>query len=242
MSRPRTCLLGLAILVAIVGVSAATGARSPAAHGPPLQPAIRWKPVPMPPTRLSQMAAYSRRHYGSAGWRLRPRAIVQHYTANESFSATWNTFAANTPDGELGELPGTCAHFVIDRDGTIYQLAKLDVRCRHTVGLNWTAIGVEHVGTRDAAVLGNPRQLAASIALSRWLMARYGIDLGDVIGHAESLTSPYRRELYPAWKCQTHGDFGRQTMDRYRARLARAAAEAHVPIGSRVHRVRSKCG
>ena len=26
-----------------------------------------------------------------------------------------------------GELPGTCAHFIIDRDGTIYQLAKLDV-------------------------------------------------------------------------------------------------------------------
>ena len=195
----------------------------------------------MPPSRLNQMAAYSRRHYGSAGWRLRPRAIVHHYTANESFSATWNTFAANTPDGELGELPGTCAHFVIDRDGTIYQLARLAVRCRHTVGLNWTAIGVEHVGTSDAQVLGNPRQLAASIELSRWLMARYGIHLGDVIGHAESLTSPYRRELYPAWKCQTHGDFARQTMDRYRARLARAATQGHVRLGRRVHRVRSMC-
>ena len=31
--------------------------------------------------------------------------------------------------------------------------------CRHTVGLNYTSIGIEHVGLSDAEVLGNPRQL-----------------------------------------------------------------------------------
>ena len=69
--------------------------------------------------------------------------IVEHFTANEPFSAAWNTFAADVPDAELGERPGTCAHFVIDRDGTIYQLVPLAMICRHTVGLNWTAIGIE---------------------------------------------------------------------------------------------------
>jgi hypothetical protein len=72
-------------------------------------------------------------------------------------------------------------------------------------------------------------------------MARYGIDLGDVIGHNESLTSPYHHERYPAWRCQTHGDFTRATMDRYRARLAHAARAAGVPLGRAVHRVRSNC-
>ena len=56
------------------------------------------------------------------------------------------------------------------------------------------AIGIEHVGTSDADVLGRSRQLAASLALTRWLQGRYGIRDRDVIGHAESLSSPYHRE------------------------------------------------
>jgi N-acetylmuramoyl-L-alanine amidase len=192
--------------------------------------------------RLAEMAAYSERHYGVRTWRLaQPHVIVEHYTANRSFGATWATFAADAPDPELHEKPGVCAHFVVDRDGTIYQLVRLGVRCRHTVGLNWTAIGIEHVGLSDSEILGNPRQLAASIRLTRWLMARYGIDLGDVIGHAESLESPYHHERYATWRCQTHGDFARPAMNRYRARLARAATAAGVPLGRTVHRVRSPC-
>jgi N-acetylmuramoyl-L-alanine amidase len=227
----------LPVLPALLLAPLATGGSTAAPR-----PAIVWKPVPMPPTRVAQMAAYSQRHYGDRRARLvRPRVIVHHYTANLSFRATWATFAANTPDPELGERPGTCAHFVIDRDGTIYQLVRLGLRCRHTVSLNWTAIGIEHVGTSDAGVLGNARQLASSIALSSWLMGRHRIELGDVIGHAESLESPYRRERYAAWRCQTHGDFGRPAMNRYRARLARAAVAAGVRLGRRVHRVRSTC-
>jgi N-acetylmuramoyl-L-alanine amidase len=203
---------------------------------------VVWKPIPFPAARLVETAAYSQRHYGTRTWRLvRPRVIVQHYTANRSLAATWATFASDAPDPELREKPGTCAHFVVDRNGRIYQLVRLGIRCRHTVGLNWTAIGIEHVGTSDAEVLGNRRQLAASIALSRWLMARYGIELGDVLGHAESLESPYRRERYAAWRCQTHSDFARPAMDSYRARLARAALAAGVPLGRRVHRVASSC-
>jgi N-acetylmuramoyl-L-alanine amidase len=206
------------------------------------RPAIVWKPVPMPASRLAEMAAYSERHYGARSWRLtRPRVIIQHYTANRSFRPTWATFASNAPDPELREQPGTCAHFVIDVDGRINQLVRLGIRCRHTIGLNWTAIGIEHVGMSDAEVMGNRRQLAASIALSRWLMARYRIELGDVIGHAESLESPYRRERYAAWRCQTHGDFARRTMDRYRKHLAQAARAVGVPLGGTVHRVRSRC-
>jgi N-acetylmuramoyl-L-alanine amidase len=230
----------IALITALLSLLVAPLALGGAATAP--RPPIVWKPIPMSATRLDETAAYSARHYGVRTWRLsRPHVIVEHYTANRSFTATWATFAANARDVELHELPGVCAHFVIDRDGTIYQLVRLGVRCRHTVGLNWTAIGIEHVGTSDAEILANGRQLGASIRLTRWLMARYGIDLGDVIGHAESLESPYHRELYPAWRCQTHGDFARATMNRYRARLARAATAAGVPLGRTVHRVRSRC-
>jgi hypothetical protein len=226
-------LLAIAALFAL--------APNPGSGAPP-KPKIVWKPIPFSAARKAEMAAYSLRHYGSSTWRLRhPHVIVEHYTANDSLSATWNTFANDAPDPELNELPGDCAHFVIDTDGTIYQLVPLGIRCRHTVGLNWTAIGIEHVGTSDASILDNPRQLQASLALTVWLMSRFHIPLGDVIGHSESLTSPYHRERYAPWRCQTHADWTHADMDRYRVLLAALARRDGVPLGKRVDRVRSSC-
>ena len=185
-----------------------------------IQPHIVWKPIPYGPKRRAEMAQYAEKHYGFRSWVLHPKVIVEHYTANESFSATWNAFAADVPDPELGELPGTCAHFVVDRDGTIYQLVPLNVMCRHTVGLNDVAFGIEHVGTSDAEVLHDAAQLRASLLLTRWLMARFHISLANVIGHNESLSSPYHKELYRPWAHQTHGDWTRPDMNVYRAKLA----------------------
>ena len=207
-----------------------------------LKPAIVAKPIPFGPARRAETAAYARRHYGLDTWRLRsPHVIVEHYTASTSFSSTWNAFAADTPDPELGELPGTCAHFVVDTDGTIYQLVPLSTICRHTVGLNWTAIGIENVGTSDASILDNPRQLRASLRLTLWLMTRYRISLPNVIGHAESLTSRYHRERYAPWRCQTHGDWQHADMVVYRARLAALARTQHVAVSRAGGPVRSSC-
>ena len=189
--------------------------------------------IPFGPTRRAETAAYSLRHYGTRTWNLhRPRVIVQHYTASSSFRSTYSYFASDTADPELGELPGVCTHFVIDRDGTIYQLVRLDTMCRHTVGLNWTAFGIEHVGTSDRQILGNAAQLSASLSLTLWLMSRYGIELRNVIGHNESLTSPYHRERYRGWRCQTHGDWSPANMKVYRSALARLARGRGVRLGS----------
>ena len=200
--------------------------------GPPPKPAIVARPIPFGAARRAETAAYAGRHYGLATWRLvHPRVIVEHYTASNSFSSTYSTFATDAPDGELHELPGVCAHFVIDADGTIYQLVPTSVMCRHTVGLNWTAIGIEHVGTSDTQILANPRQMRASLALTAWLMNRYGIQLRNVIGHNESLTSPYHHERVASWRCQTHGDWRRGDMNVYRRRLAALARRYGVPLG-----------
>jgi beta-N-acetylhexosaminidase len=208
----------------------------------PAKPAIVQKPIPFGPARRAETAAYAGRHYGLHTWRLvRPQVIVEHYTASSTFSSAWNTFASDAPDPELRELPGTCAHFVIDRDGTIYQLVPLTTICRHTVGLNWTAIGIEHVGTSDAQILSDPKQLAASLRLTLWLMRRYRISLPNVIGHSESLTSPYHRERYAPWRCQTHGDWTHVDMTTYRTRLATLARSEHVAISKTGHSVTSPC-
>jgi beta-N-acetylhexosaminidase len=192
------------------------------------KPHIVWKPIPYGPRRRAEMATYAKKHYGIDSWHLHPKVIVEHYTASNSFSAAWNAFAANTPDPELGELPGTCAHFIVARNGRIYQLVHLNVMCRHTVGLNYVAIGIEHVGTSAAEILHDPAQIHASLELTAWLVDRYHIKIRNVIGHAESLSSPYHKELYKPWAHQTHADWKHADMDHYRAMLRRLLdADAH---------------
>jgi beta-N-acetylhexosaminidase len=206
------------------------------------KPKVVLKLIPFGAKRRAETAAYAKRHYGVTTWRLeRPHVIVEHYTASNSFSSAYSTFAADTPDGELGELPGVCAHFVIDRDGTVYQLVRLNTICRHTVGLNWTAFGIEHVGTSDRQILGNAAQLSASLSLTLWLMSTYRIQLRNVIGHNESLTSPYHREAYRPWRCQTHGDWSHADMQVYRAALARLARRYDVPRGPPAAPVSPRC-
>ena len=193
------------------------------AHGASLKPRIVWDPIPFGSQRKAEMTAYVKRHYGSfmrPTWRLTdPHVIVIHYTEGPTFESAYNTFASDTPDSELHELPGTCAHFVVDRDGTIHQLVSLGTMCRHTVGLNWTAIGIENVGFSDAEVMGDRRQMTADLRLVRWLRCRYGIEVKNVIGHAESLSSPYHREDVPSLRTQTHSDFDHADMQVYRRRL-----------------------
>jgi len=229
----RRAAAAVAAAAFVLAVSASNGATAP-------RPRIVVKPIPFSPARLAETRAYVKRHYGIDTWRLRhPHVIVEHYTASDTSASAYATFASNAAN--LGEQPGVCAHFVIDRDGTIYRLVPPNIICRHTVGLNYTAIGVEHVGTSDARILADKRQLDASLGLTLWLMSRYGIRLRNVIGHNESLTSPYHRERYTGWRCQTHGDWTHADMQIYRTALARRARRYGVPLGPPARRVDSGC-
>jgi N-acetylmuramoyl-L-alanine amidase len=191
---------------------------SPAAARPRIH---EWL-IPFPRHRKLEMAAYSERHYGQHTFRLRhPKVIVEHYAVASTATAVRNTFLSDAPDPELHERPGTCSHFVVNGRGAIFQLVSLRIRCRHTVGLNWTAIGIEHTGFSDADVMGNPRERRASLRLTQYLRCRYGIKVRNVIGHNESLSSPYHHENVRRLRNQTHGDMRHGTMVRYRHLLRR---------------------
>jgi N-acetylmuramoyl-L-alanine amidase len=230
----------LLVLLAVLPGAPAAGVTPPGGAGgrisigafdpSTLKPDIVWKPIPYGSRRRSQMAAYSGRHYGVRRWELtRKVAIVEHYTTGTTWQGAWNTFAANSK--HLGEYPGTCTHFLIHTDGTIYQLVPLSIRCRHAIGLNQLSIGIEHVGRSDAEVMGNEAQIGASLRLTLWLVARYRIQVRNVIGHGESLDSPLRYERYASWKCMTHTDFSRPAMRTYRGRLRDRATAIGVPVG-----------
>ena len=72
-------------------------------------------------------------------------------------------------------------------------------------------------------------------------MARYGISLPNVIGHAESLTSPYHHERYAPWRCQTHGDWSHTDMTRYRGLVASLARRTHVALSTAGGPVATPC-
>lgn len=213
----------IATLLALGAALAVGGDGSAAAHPSATtseKPTVHRRLIPIDQSRRRQTSAYGVRHYGRAGWTIRrPRTIVEHLTVNDSVEATYNTFAPNVPDGELGELPGVCTQFVIARGGAIFRLTPTTFMCRHTVGLNWAAIGIEHVGYREQDVLGRAAQLRASLRLTRWLRCRYRIPVHHVIGHAESLTSPFHRERVASLRSQTHGDWQPWAMRSYRAAL-----------------------
>lgn len=192
-----------------------------AADAPPRPPIVQDRIV-FDQQRIRQTRAYAKRHYGLNRARLiDPRVIVIHYTASTTYSSVFNTFNDNRVDVELGETPQVCSHYVIDTRGKIRQLVSLKWICRHTVGLNSTAIGIEHVGTSSGGILSNRRMMRASTRLVRWLQARDGITVRNVIGHAESLSSPYHAERVARLRTQTHGDWTKREMRRYRSVLKR---------------------
>ncbi len=211
----------LLLALALAGFSRGQGqAVTSSVTVPSLRPQIVRRLIPFPPKRKRQMASYSERHYGEDTWRLtHPRVIVEHWAEASTAASVYNTFAPDTPDPELHELPNVCAHFVVSGSGKIDQLVPLSIRCRHTVGLNWTAIGIEHTGFSDAEVLGDHAQMHSSLELTRYLQCRFGIKLRNVIGHNESLSSPFHHERVASLRNQTHGDWRHASMRTYRRRL-----------------------
>jgi hypothetical protein len=186
---------------------------------------IQADPIPYGRARRRQMAAYSGRHYGHRRWRLRKRrVIVLHVTGGTGYRSAWNTFAANAP--ARGELPGVCTHYIVGKDGVVHRLVRPGVRCRHTIGLNHRAIGIEMVqpagrGSHWAAqqILRRPRQIRPTLRLVRYLRARFGITMRAVIGHAMGNSSPYFRDLQ-GWR-NDHTDWPRREVRTFRRRLAR---------------------
>ncbi|MBK5233030.1 MAG: N-acetylmuramoyl-L-alanine amidase [Thermoleophilia bacterium] len=189
------------------------------------RPAIKQHHIPFGKKRKHEMAAYSKRHYGKSEWRLtNPKVIVIHYAVVATLSGIFNTFRTDQPDAELGELPNVCSHFAVDGKGRIQQFVPLSIRCRHTVGLNDRSIGIEHTGFSDHQVLSDKDQMHSSIKLTKWLRCKYDISIKNVIGHNESLSSPFHHEKVKRLRRQTHGDFKHKSMQKYRKQL-RAAGQ-----------------
>jgi hypothetical protein len=156
---------------------------------------------------------------------IAPRVIVLHYTSGSSAKATRAYFDNPRIEAERKQLArggavNVSAHFLVDRDGTIYRLQPETRYARHCIGLNHVAIGIENVGDAETGPPLTDAQVAADAALVRDLAARFPIT--HLLGHYEVMkfrADPLFVELDPTYK-NDKPDPGARFMARVRERIA----------------------
>src|SRR5262245_2466129 len=156
---------------------------TPDASSPPAvpRPAIVDAPLAWSDERAALTLDYRKRHSDPAATDLAidPHVIVLHWTDGNSAKATRAYFdnlriEASRADLARAGAVNVSSHFLVDRDGTIYQLQPETRFARHCIGLNHIAIGVENVGDGAKYPLTDA-QVAADAALVRYLASRFHI-------------------------------------------------------------------
>jgi len=161
--------------------------------------------IGMSPLRDLYTKKYALDHYGFYSSKIIvPKIIVIHWTDSKLSSlksvvdhfrgdtvyrklvrADFENFFTNIP-GRLPPPPKSVnvgAHFLVDRDGTIYQLFDSLDLLKHTVGLNWCAIGIENIGSPRYPL--TDRQLESNVKLIGILKQDF-LSIELVIGHYQS--------------------------------------------------------
>lgn len=162
-------------------------------------PEIVEKPIVFDEERSRLSLEYMQDHYGikAASPVIDPRMVVVHWTAIPTFEGSFRAFYSSRLPGSRTAIKNASAlnvsvPYLIDRDGTIYQLMPDTLFARHVIGLNHTAIGIENVGDGDQHPL-TEAQYDANKQLISYLAKKYDIDY--VIGHHE-----YQRfRNHPLW-------------------------------------------
>ena len=198
------------------------------AVAPPDAPAVAIVDAPMAwsAERERLTLAYRRDHSdeAAADLAIEPAVIVLHYTGGGSAKATRGYFDNPTIEASRKELAragkvNVSAHFVVDRDGTIYQLQPVTRFARHCIGLNHIAIGIENAGDEAKYPL-TEAQVAADAALIRQLASQHRIT--HLLGHHEVMgmrESGLYVERDPRYK-NDKGDPGKAFMAKVRERVA----------------------
>lgn len=151
---------------------------------------IHQKPIRFDQERIKLTQEYQLSHYGidSPSIVIEPKIIVLHWTCIPSFDVTFRIFdpsALPQSSPRRAEIPGdlnVSSHFVVDRDGSIYQLMPETWMARHVIGLNHNAIGIENIGGVDGKDDLTQEQVQANAFLVCYLMKKYP-QIHDVIGH-----------------------------------------------------------
>jgi N-acetylmuramoyl-L-alanine amidase len=147
------------------------------------------KPITFKKSRIDMTKKYIKKHYvlKVKNIEIIPKIIVLHWTAYMSFEKSFKRLKAQKLFSDRKDIAkasslNVSAHFLVDRDGTIYRLMPETTMARHVIGLNHAAIGIENVGgTIDLPL--TEAQVQSNIWLVKYLASKYEVEY--VIGHYE---------------------------------------------------------
>ncbi|MCL1635833.1 N-acetylmuramoyl-L-alanine amidase [Luteimonas sp. SX5] len=160
-------------------------------HAPPRNPMAQWVPSPNHEPR-------------------RPILIVLHATEQDGVQESLDTLRTGNSGGPVS------AHYLLGRDGGLYQLVSDDLRAWHAgpgrwgtiTDVNSVSIGIEL--DNDGESPFPPEQIAGLLRLLDDLCERHGIPRTQIVAHADF--APTRKRdpgrLFP-WKQLADAGFGR---------------------------------
>ncbi|GHB26658.1 N-acetylmuramoyl-L-alanine amidase [Mongoliitalea lutea] len=139
---------------------------------------------------------------------IQPKMVVVHWTAVPTLEGTFDVFnpvhLGGRPELTTASNLNVSAQFLVDRDGVIFRLLPDTTFARHTIGLNYMAIGIENIGGPDAPL--TKAQVKANAELIKYLHKKYALEY--VIGHHEY----YAFQGSELWK-ETDPDYLTQKVD-----------------------------
>jgi len=133
---------------------------------PVLYPGATWHPL---------------KDHSAPGTLEQRKLIVLHVTAGSTAQSAIFTFEGSKAPNRVS------AHFVIDQDGTVYQLLDLRDTAWHASSCNSYSIGIEHAAI-PGKLPATEAQYVASSKLVRWLCETLAIpcDRRHIVGHFEA--------------------------------------------------------
>ncbi|UJH92975.1 N-acetylmuramoyl-L-alanine amidase [Antarcticibacterium sp. 1MA-6-2] len=147
------------------------------------------KPIEFNDERKELSLKYLDEHYGIKKDvpEIEPKMIVIHWTEIKTLQESFDTFkpvhlSEKRNDIQSAGKLNVSAHYLVDRDGTIYRLMPETLMARHVIGLNHLAIGIENVGGTVETPLTDA-QLKSNVFLVKYLSKKHPVEY--VIGHYE---------------------------------------------------------
>jgi len=126
-------------------------------------------------------------------------SVVLHHTASNNTAADLATLRSRSAE--------VSAHYLIGRDGKIYQLVKDGMKAWHagvsalrgdsSPSVNARSIGIEITNAGDGRTPFTERQYKALEQLVPWLMKTYKVPMQNLVGHKD-VALPKGRKIDPA--------------------------------------------
>ena len=178
--------------------------------------------------RIKLTKDYIKKHYGVSLMDIEfvPSMLIVHVSETNDLQQFFDSvrkpaLSPNQDDDEGSEAAEVNAstHYVVDRDGTIYNFMKDFQIARHSTGLDRQAIGITAIGNGEQPLTNE--QVNATALLTRYLREKYH-SIAWLVGNAEMMAfqqTPLWEEKLP-FKMDQKADPGTAFMEKLRGYLA----------------------